>query len=158
MAGKTRKGRPRRYSDEDRANAIAALAANGGNVARTAKQLGIPAKTVENWAKGDRHPEAADLGDKKKGVLADKLEEVAWKLAGSLDQKIEAAGLQQTATSLGIVIDKMQLLRNKPTEIQGAAPEEDLRNLSDEELDRRLAEARSRAEAAGRGEPPPVGK
>lgn len=159
MAGKKRKGRPRRYSDEDRANTLAALAANEGNVARTAKQLGIPAKTVENWAKGTNHPEAAELGDRKKGVLADKLEEVAWKLAGALDQKIEQAGLQQTATSLGIVIDKMQLLRNKPTAIQGDAPEEeDLRKLSDEELDRRLAEARSRAEAAERGEPPSAGK
>lgn len=158
MAGKKGKERRRRYSDEDRANAIAALAANGGNVNLTAKQLDIPATTLKHWADGTRHAESAQLGEQKKGPLADRLELVAWKLAESLDGKIEAAGLQQTATSLGIVIDKMQLLRNKPTEIQGHTPDEDLRNLSDEELDRRLAEARSRASATGRGDPTAAGK
>jgi transposase-like protein len=63
----------RRYSDDDRANAIAALAANGGFVKTTARQLGIPAKTLENWSKGTRHPEAANMGDIKKKHLADAL-------------------------------------------------------------------------------------
>jgi transcriptional regulator of acetoin/glycerol metabolism len=43
--------RPRR-GDECRAAALAALEANRGNVARTARQLGLPRKTLEGWARG----------------------------------------------------------------------------------------------------------
>jgi transposase-like protein len=54
------------YTDEQRANALAALAANGGNANRAAKELGIPVRTLRNWGKGDRHPEAAEMGRQKK--------------------------------------------------------------------------------------------
>lgn len=143
----------RRYSDDDRANALAAVAANGGNVELTAAQLGIPESTLRSWVKGDRHPEAAHLCDEKKGPLADHLEAIAWRLADVLPDKLPAAGLQQVATSLGIVIDKMQLLREKPTGIHRTeGGDDDLRDLTDAELDRRLRAAVGRVEA-----PPPGG-
>lgn len=141
----------RRYSDDERAAAVAAVAANGGNVERTAELLGIPESTLRQWVKGDRHPEAAVMSDGKKGELADRLEAIAWKLADAIPGKIPATGLQQLATTLGIVVDKMQLLRNRPTTINRAerATDDDLGSLTDDELERRLAEARSRA-----GSPP----
>lgn len=39
----------RRYTPEDRAAALAALAANQGNVARTARQCGVPRPTLIRW-------------------------------------------------------------------------------------------------------------
>jgi transposase-like protein len=110
----------RRYTDDERATALAALAANGGNVARTAAQLGIPEKTLEHWSKGDRHPEAAKMGDQKRGPMADALLEVAWKLLDSIPAKIRQAPLNQTATAMGIALDKARLLRGEPTSITSA--------------------------------------
>lgn len=131
----------RRYSDDDRANALAALAANGGNVNKTAKEIGVPPKTIENWAKGDRHPEAANLGELKKLPMADALELVAWKLLGRIDELSDKGPLNQTSVSFGIAIDKMRLLRNQPTSIN----QNDLAILSDDELDKRLAAMENRA-------------
>lgn len=112
----------RRYSDEERANAVAALAANAGNVSRTAAQLGIPAKTLENWAKGSAHPEAADNGEQKKAGMAAALDEIAWKLLGAIEGKIGDASLSHTATAMGIAIDKARLLRGEPTKLPDDAP------------------------------------
>ncbi len=103
----------RRYSDEERASAIVALSANGGNVEGTAKQLGIPPATLEHWAKGRRHPEARQLAEKKRKPLADCLEALARKLAQAMPAKMEGASLQQIAVSMGIAVDKMLLLRGQ---------------------------------------------
>jgi hypothetical protein len=141
----------RRYSDEERANALAALAANGGNVDRTARQLGIPAKTLENWAKGDRHPESAEMGERKSGSMADALEGVAWKLLDALPGKVEKASLSHTATAMGIAIDKCRLLRGEPTAIN----RQEMDDLSDAELDERIRdlEAKLRDPAGREGGP-----
>src|SRR5262245_42165815 len=64
----------RRYTDAERAEALAVLAANGGAVEKTAAQLGIPEGTLENWANGRRHPEARQLAGDKKEAMADRLE------------------------------------------------------------------------------------
>lgn len=132
-----KKSKPkRRYTDDERAAALAALAANGGNVFRTAAQLGIPATTIKNWAKGYRHPEAAEMGEQKKGPMADALEAVAWKLLDSIPSKIAKATLAQVSTSMGISIDKARLLRGEPT------------NIEESRNDDRLAEFRKRYLAA----------
>jgi hypothetical protein len=53
------------------AEALAALAANGGNIARTARQLGIPVSTLKRWATGTAHPEANANALPKKGTSSD---------------------------------------------------------------------------------------
>lgn len=108
----------RRYSDEDRANALAALAANGGNIKRTADKLHIPVRTLENWTKGRRHPEATQMADRKKGDMAAALERIAWALLDALPGKIDKAPLNHATVALGIAIDKARLLRGEPTEIR----------------------------------------
>jgi len=108
----------RSYSDEDKAVALAALEANGGNKQRTAKDLCIPKSTLTEWANGSGAKNAeTELRHQKKADLANELEAIAHQLAGAMGDKIANANLQQTATSLGITIDKMQLLRGKPTGI-----------------------------------------
>jgi len=135
----------RRYSDEDRAAALAALAANSGNAQRTAEQLGIPETTVRRWSTGERHPEAGQMSDQKKGPLADRLEEVAHALAGGITTHIADAKLADIAVALGIVIEKMRLLRDQTTSNAGDG-------LSDDERAARLAAlldlARARQAAA----------
>jgi transposase-like protein len=124
----------RRYSDEERAEALAMLSANGGGVERTAEQLGIPVETLRNWSQGRRHPEAVQMAADKKGPLADRLEHLAHVLLDELARpgKRAAAGLQQLATTFAIAVDKMRLLREQPTLIPGPFP--DPRRLTDEQL------------------------
>jgi hypothetical protein len=99
------------YSDEERATALAALDGNGGNRQRTARQLGIPRKTLATWASGAVHPAVADLRHQKKRDLADGLEQVAYRLLDAIPGKLEGASLLELAIGLGILVDKMLLLR-----------------------------------------------
>jgi transposase-like protein len=106
-------GERRRYDDEFRAAALAALAANGGNLKRTARQLGLPRKTLEGWASGRTRPPPADLRHQKKEQLAEALESVARELLdeASRPEKIAAASLLDLVVMSGIAVDKMLLLR-----------------------------------------------
>jgi len=99
------------YSDEERATALASLDGNGGNRQRTARQLGIPRKTLATWASGPIHPGLADLRHQKKRELADALEQVAYRLLDAIPGKLEGANLLELAITLGILVDKMLLLR-----------------------------------------------
>lgn len=141
----------RRYSDEERANALAALAANGGNVDRTARELGLPRKTLEHWAKGDINPVVAELGQQKKVSLADRLEEVALALVAAMPRKLANATLQQIAVSLGIAVEKMQLLRGAPTSITEDLRRADLSKLTDAQLDQLDAILRDAEASGGQG-------
>jgi transposase-like protein len=38
------------YSDDDRVFALRSLEANGGNLSRTARELGVPLSTLHQWA------------------------------------------------------------------------------------------------------------
>ena len=107
----------RHYSDEDKAAALAALRANAGNVARTARQVGVPEPTLRQWAKGLRAAPPAQLSERKKADLADRMEEIARALLDRVTpERMDDATVQQLLTSAGIAIDKMRLLRNQPTE------------------------------------------
>jgi transposase-like protein len=107
----------RRYSDQERAEAMLILAANGGNLSATAIDTGIPYHTLRHWAAGDRHPEAIQMAKEKMPPLADRLEEVVSLLAEGMDDplKIQRAPLNQIAVALGILIDKVRLLRGQAT-------------------------------------------
>ena len=111
----------RTYSDREKAEALAALEANSDNLTRTAEDLGIPRSTLQYWRDGGGvNGEVTKLRHQKKQSLADKLGEIAEALAGDLfdETKRRRASIQQIATSMAIVIDKMQLLRGDPTTIE----------------------------------------
>lgn len=105
----------RQYSDVEKAQALAVLTANDNDVSRTARDLSIPRTTLIRWVESHNQPIDALASEKKKN-LADELEAIALKLVAVMPDKIQAATLQQIATSLGITVDKMQLLRGKATE------------------------------------------
>lgn len=119
----------REYPDTFRAEALAALDANDGNVSRTAREIGMPESTLRSWANGvGKRRISAELRGEKRGDLADRLEDIAWKLVNGIDEKdIEGASLVQKTTAFGICVDKMRLLRNQATEISAEASADDLR-------------------------------
>jgi hypothetical protein len=128
----------RRYSDEERAEILAALDANGGDIRATARATGVPYTTLREWVITKPHDDVTKLRSEKKIDLAARLEEVAWKLTGELlsDKKLQGATYQQIATSMGITIDKMQLLRGAPTSIADIAIEQlaqRIQDMSDDE-------------------------
>jgi hypothetical protein len=124
----------RRYSDDERASALAALDANGGDFSATARSTGVPRTTLIEWANGRAHPAVSQIRQGKRGDLADELEGVAWKLVRAMPGKIDKAGLQQVAVSLGISVEKMRLLRELPTNINRGEFPLDLTKLTDDQL------------------------
>lgn len=110
-------GKRHRYSDEDRANALAALAANGGNVNLTARQLGIPETTLRQWSKGQRRPEAAQMSEGKKEPLAERFEGIAYALLDHAGESLTDLNARDAIFSAAIAVDKMRLLREQPTAI-----------------------------------------
>lgn len=133
----SREGKKRRYSDNDKALALAALDANGGDVRKTAKTLRMPESTLSDWSKNRGvNKEVTEIREVKKKELSEKLGEVAYKLTDNLLIRAESelsilVPMKDVATSLGIVVDKMQLLKGEPTSIN--------KNLSDEERAERAA-------------------
>jgi transposase-like protein len=108
----------RRYSDDEKAAALAFLRFNGGNVLKSAKALGIPHKTLDEWAKGkNQHPEVADLRNEKKEEISALIEQAVREMVGASAGKLSTANFQQLWTSVGIAVDKMQLLKGEPTNI-----------------------------------------
>ena len=102
------------WTDTERAEILAALDANGGNMSRTSRELGVPLGTIACWKLGYRWPEALQLRNEKGNKLALALEEIAWQLAAVIPEKLPDAPLNHLATTIGIVLDKIQFLLNKP--------------------------------------------
>jgi len=115
-----------RYSDRDKAAALAALDLNEGNVWRTAKELGIPRSTLQSWA-NERgiNADVPELRQQKKGDLAEKFEQIANAYA---DRLLEPEVIKEASPNAAIVVagtatDKMRVLRGLPTEIVQILPD-----------------------------------
>lgn len=107
-----------KYSDVQRAETMAVLAANGGNLNKTARNTGIPLSTLAKWADGKGHsPDHADLCMEKKKDLAELFEGIARDILDAAADKIADASLKDAMVSAGVAVDKMQLLKNEPTSI-----------------------------------------
>jgi hypothetical protein len=106
----------RKYSDQERAEALAALAANGGNVYRTSRQLGIPRKNLERWAAGEAvHPDVAEMAHEKKATLAERFTALAEKLVGVADAKAHELNAKDAVIAAGVAVDKARLLQGEST-------------------------------------------
>ena len=92
----------RRYRDDEKAAALAALAANGGNVLRTAKLLGIPTQTITNWSKD---AEIIKLGELKKADLAVVLEATVRAMLGIVNDKSKRMTGKEAMIAAGIGVD-----------------------------------------------------
>lgn len=143
----------RRYTDQDRADALAALAANNGSIQRTARELDMPESTLEAWANGAVHPSIPKIRDQTIASMADRAEDLGHMLIGDMAMPAarERASFKDLAIAFAIVVDKMRLLREQPTSIQqkGEMTDEQLlgrlRSLS-ERVRRRIAADDGRGE------------
>lgn len=143
------------YSDVEKASVLAALDANGGDRALTSRMTGVPDSTLQNWATGHSINSSVEaMRRRARGLLADQLEDLAWKVAGVLQRKLESARAGELARVLKVAVESMQLLRGQATQITEHIDGE----LTDAERAERLmgllnaARARSGGVAAAREE------
>jgi transposase-like protein len=113
----------RDYSAEFKAEVLAALKSNNGNVYGTAKEYDVPESTLVAWV--EQEARYRDLRDNKLRDLATKHELNLHRLADSVSEHdLTNVPLVQKATAIGILTDKMLLLRGQPTSIVAALSSE----------------------------------
>ncbi|MEM8599296.1 MAG: transposase [Bacteroidota bacterium] len=126
----------RYYSDAQRAEALAALEANDGNVAATSRQTGISTSTLRGWRDAPDRAAPTELRAEKKAGLADRLEALAHDLIDDLAKPERRRGnVKDVATAIGIAVDKARLLRGESTEITETRSVEHIRD----DIQRKLA-------------------
>ena len=112
----------RYYSPEEKQRALATLTECGGSISRTAALTGISAPTLRQWER-----EAAEANSER--VLADvrhRLIENVVRLADSLEAKIDDAPLNQHASALAQLIDRLMKLAEQ---LPQAAPTNKIRQV-----------------------------
>lgn len=85
------------YSDQQRLDTLAALQANGGNVAKTERQTGIPRLTIRKWRDTPEllnHPEVA-----------------------AVKEQFEASYKQKVTTAREFFLDRMVVLAAAETDL-----------------------------------------
>lgn len=138
-----------RYTEEYRASAILMAEANGypnqkGAVARAAKYLKIPERTLARWLTGASNPPPDKTVSIKKDEIIEALKAEVQAALNEMPNARKDADYKELATTAAILIDKWQLLDGKATERKeltgkdGGAIETKttiLSELSDEQLD-----------------------
>lgn len=113
----------RNYSDSEKAQALVVLDFCNGNESEAARRLGIPRQTLQEWNAGRVSEEVPEIRQDKKADLAQALEDLAFTLVDKMSTSEKSSGVD-----LGIVVDKMLLLRGEPNSISKdvthAAPEQ----------------------------------
>lgn len=118
------------YSDDFKANVVAAVTAAGWpdnpyKLAEVAREYHVPVRTARRWCEGGvGAPPPPKVAESKKD-MAGALEIIAWRIITHLDNPdiISKLPAKDAATVLGILIDKMRLLRGLPTEIVALMPD-----------------------------------
>jgi transposase-like protein len=112
------------YTPEQRAEALVTLEANGGNILQTATQLGIGEATLHRWIS-----ESSNTGDNKSDIaiaaeeiipatretFISELKTLRNKVLRHLDGIVEDLKAREAAITLGILIDKTELLEGNAT-------------------------------------------
>ncbi len=115
----TKKGH-RQYTDAQKADAVLLVEAAGypnrpGAILSVAQRIKIPESTLRTWVQRTHGAPPAELCDKKKEDLTELLKKAAHALVGHLIEIADMGDVRETATAVGIVIDKLQLLTGEPT-------------------------------------------
>jgi transposase-like protein len=107
------------YNDEQKANALAVLKAEGGNLTRAEEITGITRLTLRRWWRALPDSETLiTLTSKKVDDLAALMEsEIRAALGPGLEQARDEASYKDRVTAAAILTDKVQLLRGQPTEV-----------------------------------------
>jgi len=118
------------YSDEDKAQILATLAANGGNVKRTARETGASPAAIRGW-KGKQEQGrgiAPALIDEAVDAFVEAAARVRNLALERLEEKIRAGDVKasELVTIVGVLDDKVTRAKGLPTsrvETQSALPD-----------------------------------
>lgn len=127
----------REYTEEQRIAALSAIEL-GESPEATSKRMGIPTSTIRTWQDDALIAQEPDITNPstlagltpdqiqerisflqrtKSATIADMLEVMAWQILRSMVGKLDKASLKDSAYALGVIVEKMLLLRGKPTSI-----------------------------------------
>jgi transposase-like protein len=130
---RNKKSKSNVWSPKLRAKALAALAANGGNVSGTAKQLGITryklCKLLEEFQKAKQ----SDSSSQQHRDLAAELETIAWKLLAAIPEKIDKAPLHQLTSTFKFTRETLQSIKDE--ELDKNSRPIDLSKMTNEQLE-----------------------
>lgn len=102
------------YTDEQKAQVYVTLAANEGNVKRTARDVGVPVSTIRRWRdEWDRQESLPSLPavEEAIGSFADKAESIRWKALVELERQLHTAKPGELIKIVGILDDKITRAR-----------------------------------------------
>lgn len=104
---------PRQYTEEEKRKALDCLRENGGNCRLTSRATGIPLRTLQSWTQ--REQNAADQAETEQAMarMRQRLVENVLRLADSLEAKIDDAPLNQHASALAQLVDRLIKLAEK---------------------------------------------
>lgn len=112
------------YTEQFRAEALVTLEANGGNILQTAEQLGVGQATLKSWVTQNRDIKesssdlaiaTAELVPETRESFISELKTLRNKVLRHLDGIVEDLKAREAAITLGILIDKTELLEGNAT-------------------------------------------
>lgn len=107
----------RHYSDGERAAALAVLASNDGNLTRTARETGIPRKTLASWAAAPDNAAPATIRQEKAFDLLALFRDELGEVFKAMGRRRGQAHYSDLSRAVGIYTDKMMALSNSmPTQ------------------------------------------
>ena len=128
----------RRYDDKFRASAVVMLEAAGypdkkGALEQVSKSLKTPISTLHGWYYAKHNPPPSDIRTEKRGEIVDIIRSEIYHALAAAPGARPDASYRDLITGAAILVDKLQLLTDKPTEITKDV------SLTDEERSNRIA-------------------
>ncbi len=142
----------KRYTDQDKARVLTALAANDDNVKRTARDTGIDPSTIRYWRRKAAQGSGPDPATMQVAVteFVDDAVRVRNKALAQLEVKLDAGELNpaQLITALGVLDDKVNRVKVAQVNVNhnhtGLPSAEELRGLLVPWAEAGMAAARAR--------------
>lgn len=111
----------KRYTDDFRASAILFLESEGypekrGALAAVSRKLGVNHNTLHGWFNAKHNPVPDEVRQIKKSEILELVKQEAYKALQAAVNQRDIASYRDLVTSAAILIDKMQLLDDQPTE------------------------------------------
>jgi transposase-like protein len=115
-------GKKKHYDDKFRASAVIMMEAAGypdkkGALMQVAGNLGVPHTTLSRWFRNINNPPPNDIAQEKRKELKELLEDELHGILGDMPGARFDASYRDLGVVAGILFDKLQLLKGKPTEI-----------------------------------------
>lgn len=110
-----------------------------GALQAVANHLRVPHPTLHRWYHAKNNPPPSELVREKAIDFKEAIKQELADILGAMPTAREEASYKDLATSFGIMLDKLQLLENKPTQINEERHSGNI-TLTTEQRNQRLAE------------------